>query len=72
MTSGRQTDTSIWVCHNPCTMHLSVLLSYRTTTLHVASLIRDTVCVEAGSVAGWQRLDPGDTFEGGQMIKSFL
>lgn len=35
-------------------------------------LTRNTVCVEAGSVAGWQKLDPGDTFEGGQMIKSLL
>ena len=27
------------------------------------------VCVEAGTVAGWQKLDPGDAFEGGQTIK---
>ena len=26
------------------------------------------VCVEAGSVKGWQKLDKGDTFEGAQTI----
>lgn len=31
-----------------------------------------TVCVEAGSVAGWQTLAPGDTFEGGQTIKQIF
>ena len=46
---------------------------FRYHLLHEAfSLTRALVCVEAGSVAGWQRLDPGDTFEGGQMIRSLL
>jgi glucose-6-phosphate 1-epimerase len=30
------------------------------------------VCVEAGAVNGWQKLDPGDAFEGGQIIRSLL
>lgn len=30
------------------------------------------VCVEVGSVAEWQKLEPGDTFEGGQILKSLL
>ncbi|KAI9834672.1 MAG: hypothetical protein M1826_000074 [Phylliscum demangeonii] len=30
------------------------------------------LCIEAGAVAGWQKLDPGDTFEGGQTIKPFV
>ncbi|KAI9848923.1 MAG: hypothetical protein M1838_000333 [Thelocarpon superellum] len=30
------------------------------------------LCVEAGAVSGWQKLDAGDTFEGGQLIKSML
>lgn len=30
------------------------------------------VCVEVGSVDGWQRLEPGDVFEGGQILKSHL
>ncbi|KOS23419.1 Glucose-6-phosphate 1-epimerase [Escovopsis weberi] len=29
---------------------------------------RNMVCVEAGSVRGWQRLEKGDTFEGAQTI----
>ncbi|KAK2606384.1 hypothetical protein QQS21_003203 [Conoideocrella luteorostrata] len=29
---------------------------------------KNMVCVEAGSVAGWQKLDKGDTFEGAQTI----
>ncbi|KAF1967110.1 galactose mutarotase-like protein [Bimuria novae-zelandiae CBS 107.79] len=30
------------------------------------------VCVEVGAVNGWQTLDKGDVFEGGQTIKSLL
>ena len=30
--------------------------------------MRVTVCVEAGAVAGLQKLEPGETFEGGQVI----
>lgn len=29
---------------------------------------RNMVCVEAGSVRGWQTLEPGDAFEGAQTI----
>lgn len=28
------------------------------------------VCVEVGSISGWQKLDPGETFEGGQIVRS--
>jgi len=30
------------------------------------------LCVEVGSVNGWQKLEPGETFEGGQILKSHL
>jgi glucose-6-phosphate 1-epimerase len=30
------------------------------------------ICVEVGSVRGWTKLEPGETFEGGQIVKSFL
>lgn len=33
---------------------------------------KNMVCVEVGAVNGWQKLEPGDTFEGGQMVKSNL
>ncbi|KAI7335703.1 galactose mutarotase-like protein [Hortaea werneckii] len=33
---------------------------------------KNMVCVEAGAVNGWQKLEPGDTFEGGQILKSHL
>lgn len=29
---------------------------------------RNMICVEAGAVKGWQRLEPGDAFEGAQVI----
>lgn len=29
---------------------------------------KNMVCVEAGSVRGWQTLEPGDAFEGAQVI----
>lgn len=30
------------------------------------------ICVEVGSVKGWQKLEGGETFEGGQIIRSLL
>jgi len=30
------------------------------------------VCVEVGAVDGWQRLEPGESSEAGQMLKSHL
>ena len=33
---------------------------------------KNMVCVEVGAVDGWQKLEPGDTFEGGQIVKSHL
>ena len=30
------------------------------------------VCVEVGSVDGWQKLEGGETFEGGQIVKCHL
>lgn len=29
---------------------------------------KNMICVEAGSVKGWQTLEPGDAFEGAQTI----
>ncbi|KAI9715457.1 MAG: hypothetical protein M1812_005933 [Candelaria pacifica] len=29
------------------------------------------ICVEAGSVSGWQKLEPGDTYDAGQSIKAY-
>ena len=31
---------------------------------------KNMICVEAGSVKGWQTLEPGDAFEGAQTITS--
>jgi glucose-6-phosphate 1-epimerase len=28
------------------------------------------VCVEVGAVEGWQKLEPGETFEGGMLVKA--
>ena len=33
---------------------------------------KNMICVEVGAVDGWQKLDPGDTFEGGQIVRSHL
>lgn len=33
---------------------------------------KNFVCVEVGTVDGWQKLEPDDTFEGGQILKSHL
>ena len=33
---------------------------------------KEMLCVEVGSVKGWQKLEAGDGFEGGQLIKSLL
>jgi len=33
---------------------------------------RNMICVEAGSVVGWQTLEPGETWEGGQTIRPRL
>ena len=33
---------------------------------------KNMICVEVGAVDGWQKLEAGDTFEGGQILKSHL
>ena len=33
---------------------------------------KNMICVEVGAVNGWQKVEPGDTFEGGQIVKSNL
>ena len=33
---------------------------------------KNMICVEVGSVKGWQKLEGGETFEGGQIIRSLL
>ncbi|OCK84631.1 galactose mutarotase-like protein [Lepidopterella palustris CBS 459.81] len=33
---------------------------------------KNMICVEVGTVGGWQRLEGGDGFEGGQVVKSLL
>lgn len=33
---------------------------------------KNMVCVEVGAVKGWQKLEKGEVFEGGQTIKSLL
>lgn len=33
---------------------------------------KNMICVEVGTVNGWQKLDKGEVFEGGQTIKSLL
>jgi len=31
---------------------------------------KEMICVEAGAVRGWQKLEAGETWEGGQVIMS--
>lgn len=33
---------------------------------------KNMLCVEVGAVKGWQKLEKGEVFEGGQTIKSLL
>jgi len=33
---------------------------------------KQMICVEVGAVNGWQKLDGGESWEGGQLIKSLL
>lgn len=33
---------------------------------------KNMICVEAGAVNGWQNLEPGDSWEGGQTIRAKL
>jgi glucose-6-phosphate 1-epimerase len=33
---------------------------------------KEMLCVETGAVGGWQKLEGGDTFEGGQIMKALL
>jgi glucose-6-phosphate 1-epimerase len=33
---------------------------------------KQMICVEAGQVSGWQKLEAGETFEGSQIIRSNL
>lgn len=33
---------------------------------------KNMLCVEVGAVSGWQRLEGGEAFEGGQLIRSLL
>ena len=35
------------------------------------SAYKNMVCVEAGAVSGWQTLEGGDSWEGGQSIKLY-
>jgi glucose-6-phosphate 1-epimerase len=32
---------------------------------------KEMICVEAGAVKGWQKLEAGETWEGGQVVTSF-
>lgn len=31
---------------------------------------KEMICVEAGAVAGWQKLEAGEAWEGGQIISA--
>lgn len=33
---------------------------------------KNMICVEVGALDGWQKLDGGETFEGGQIMRSHL
>lgn len=33
---------------------------------------KQMICVEAGQVGGWQKLETGETFEGSQLIRANL
>lgn len=55
-------DTVVW---NPWREKASGMGDFKPTDGYT-----QMVCVEVGSVDGWVKLEAGDTFEGGQVIKS--
>ncbi|ORY04125.1 galactose mutarotase-like domain-containing protein [Clohesyomyces aquaticus] len=57
-------DTVVW---NPWTEKAKAMGDFSPDTG-----FKEMVCVEVGSVNGWQKLDKGEVFEGGQTIKSLL
>ncbi|KAF2874503.1 galactose mutarotase-like domain-containing protein [Massariosphaeria phaeospora] len=57
-------DTTIW---NPWTEKAKAMGDFAPD-----SGFKEMVCVEVGAVNGWQKLDKGEVFEGGQTMKSLL
>lgn len=54
------TDVVVW---NPWTEKAKAMGDYEPKDGY-----KEMICVEAGSIRGWQTLDPGDAFEGAQTI----
>lgn len=57
-------DTVLW---NPWTEKAKAMADFKPD-----EGFREMVCVEVGAVEGWTRLEEGETFEGGQIIRSLL
>lgn len=57
-------DTVVW---NPWTEKAAAMGDFSPDTG-----FKEMVCVEVGAVNGWQKLEKGEVFEGGQTIKSLL
>jgi glucose-6-phosphate 1-epimerase len=57
-------DTVIW---NPWTEKATAMGDFAPN-----DGFKHMVCVEVGAVKGWQKLEKGEVFEGGQTIKSLL
>jgi glucose-6-phosphate 1-epimerase len=55
-------DTVIW---NPWREKAAAMADFKP-----ASGYKNMLCVEVGAVAGWQQLDSGESWEGGQFMKS--
>nr|OQO19685.1 hypothetical protein B0A51_10700 [Rachicladosporium sp. CCFEE 5018] len=64
VTRDNISDTVIW---NPWIAKTKAMADLRPEDSY-----KHFVCVEVGSVDGWQKLEPGETFEGGQILKSHL
>lgn len=64
VTRDNISDTVIW---NPWIAKTKAMADLRPEDAY-----KYFVCVEVGSVDGWQKLEPGETFEGGQILRSHL
>ena len=58
----RLEDTVVW---NPWTEKAKAMGDFEPKEGY-----KNMLCVEVGAVNGWQKLEAGDTFEGGQMLRS--
>ena len=57
-------DTVVW---NPWTEKANGMGDFEPKTGY-----KNMICVEVGAVTGWVKIEAGETWEGGQIIKSLL